>query len=457
MGMAGHNEALRGLPALQGLLEHAQRLPGLRDMPRAVLVAGLRGALAEARSALLAGSRSRAPDARAILDQVAREHEDAPRLRPVLNATGIVVHTNLGRAPLADAAIAAAAAAAGACTLEFDLRTGRRGARGEGAEMLLQTLTGAEAAIAVNNNAAAMLLALTALAGGEAGEVIVSRGELVEIGGGFRIPDIIGQGGARLVEVGTTNKTRLADYEAAITPRTRLLLKVHQSNFRMVGFTAEATLGELAGLARERGLILLNDLGSGMLSKLPSGLAQLEPTVRESLEAGSNVVAFSGDKLLGGPQAGLLAGCAEAIGRMRRHPLMRALRLDKLTLAALEATLRLHAGPDAARDIPVLRMLAQGEAVLQARAERLCALLGSLAAGVVVTIGHAGGGALPGQDIASRAVALRGDSPDRLARELRAHGVIGRIREDVVLLDVLTLGDEELEQVAQAVKQAVPF
>jgi L-seryl-tRNA(Ser) seleniumtransferase len=263
----------------------------------------------------------------------------------VINATGIVLHTNLGRAPLAAEAIAAAAAAAaGYCNLEFDLATGARGSRTANIEPWLRQLTGAEAALAVNNNAAAVLLALSALAGpglhgqpgeapGEApGDVIVSRGELVEIGGGFRIPDIIQQGGARLVEVGTTNKTHLADYAAAITPRTRVLLKVHQSNFRITGFTAIVALPDLAKLAREKGLMLVHDLGSGAVTDLSAPGHDAEPTVQQSIAAGADLVAFSGDKLFGGPQAGLIAGRAMAVDTLRRHPFLRAVRLDKLSL-----------------------------------------------------------------------------------------------------------------------------
>ncbi len=450
--------AFRALPSVQRLLEHPEASAGLAD--------ALRAQLARLRAEIAAGRQDSVPEDGAIV--AAARAADAPALRRVINATGIVVHTNLGRAPLAAEALdAALEAGRGACNLEYDLATGRRGHRGESVEALLCRLTGAEAALAVNNNAAAMLLALTALAGPEtevpAPEVIVSRGELVEIGGGFRIPDIIAGGGARLVEVGTTNKTRLADYAAAVTPRTRLLLKVHQSNFRMVGFTAEASLTELAGLARARGLLLLDDLGSGTLAKLPGGMAQLEPTVRESLAAGTDLVAFSGDKLLGGPQAGLLAGRAAVVGRLRRHPLMRALRLDKMTLAALEATLRLHTDPArAAAEIPVLRMLGQGSAALHARAEALCALLeGVCAKEIVASVGHAGGGALPGQDIASVAVGLAvpGRSPDALAACLRAQrpAVAGRIHEGRFLLDMLTVSDSEVGELAGAIRQGLLF
>ena len=445
--------AYRALPSVQRLLEHPNATPALAH--------ALRNHLAWLRQEITNGRLAEIPPDSNIV--AAARQAEAPRLRRVINATGIVVHTNLGRAPLAEAAVQAAAEAArGACNLEYDLLTGRRGHRGAGAEALLCRLTGAEAALAVNNNAAAMLLALTALAAPD-GEVIVSRGELVEIGGGFRIPDIIAQGGARLVEVGATNKTRAADYAAAISPRTKILLKVHQSNFRMVGFTAEASLAELAALACAHGLILLDDLGSGTLGRLPGGLAPLEPTVRESLAAGTGLVAFSGDKLLGGPQAGLLAGRADIIERLRCHPLMRALRLDKMTLAALEATLRLHLDPARAQsEIPVLRMLGQTAAQLQARAEALCALLAGICpACTLPSTGHAGGGALPGQDIASVSVSLQmpGRSPDALAAALRAGtpAVAGRIHDGRFLLDMLTLDDADLAGAVVAVQAVQAF
>ena len=453
------NQALRALPPMQRLLQAAEGANFVQHWSRAALAAALRAELAAARARLLSGEA--VPADAVILANAASalRRGAAPTLRRVLNATGIVIHTNLGRAPLAPEAIEAAAGAArSACNLEYDTATGQRGARAGGVEALLCQLTGAEAALAVNNNAAAVLLALSALAGD--GEVIVSRGELVEIGGGFRIPDIVQQGGARLVEVGSTNKTRRADYARAITSHTKMLLKVHQSNFAMVGFTEQTGLPELASLARAHDLLLMDDLGSGTLAPLPGGLAMLEPTIAESVAAGSDVVAASGDKLLGGPQAGLLVGRSAAIDRLRRHPLMRALRLDKMTLAALEATLRLHTDPDGARRrVPVLRMLGETEATLQARAQRLHALLAGLCvASTEPSIGHAGGGALPGQAIPSRAVRvqLAGLPPDSLAARLRAHhpAVVGRIHGGALLLDVLCLDDADLSEVADAVRAA---
>jgi L-seryl-tRNA(Ser) seleniumtransferase len=310
----------------------------------------------------------------------------------------------------------------------------------------LRELTSAEAALAVNNGAAAILLALSALSNG--GEVIVSRGELVEIGGGFRVPDVIRQGGARLVEVGSTNKTRLQDYKSAIGANTRVLLKVHQSNFRTIGFTAETTLTELAGLAREHGLLLVADLGSGLLKRTPG---TTEPCLSEALSAGADLITCSADKLLGGPQAGLIVGKKTAIDPLRQHPLLRAVRLDKMSLAALEATLLLHR--DLPRRVPVQRMLTQTKAVLLQRAERLQTMLGS--GTVENTEAFAGGGSLPEERIASCAVALSPPMGAEKAADLlrSTHPpVIGRIKDGRLLLDMLTVSDEELAQLASAVR-----
>src|SRR6185437_15899630 len=296
-----------------------------------------------------------------------------PRLRRVINATGVVVHTNLGRAPLADEALARVVEAGrGYSNLEYDLAEGARCSRQDHVAAILHRLTGAESALVVNNNAAAVLLALAAL--GEGREVIVSRGELIEIGDGFRIPDVLARSGARLVEVGTTNRTRAKDYEKAIRPETALLLRVHQSNFRVVGFTELPRLDELAAVARRHGLPLLDDLVSGVLAGNSLLQGHAEPSARESLAAGADLVCFSGDKLLGGPQAGIVAGRADLVERLRVHPLHRAVRADKLTLAALEGTLRLYL--DAPERIPVLRMLHEDGGAVRARAERLASLVG---------------------------------------------------------------------------------
>jgi L-seryl-tRNA(Ser) seleniumtransferase len=367
-----------------------------------------------------------------------------PRLRRVLNATGVVVHTNLGRAPLAEEAVVRVAEAArGYSNLEYDLAEGARGLRQDHIVAILRRLTGAESALVVNNNAGAVLLALAALAEGR--EVVVSRGELIEIGDGFRIPEVLARSGARLVEIGTTNRTRAADYERAIGPDTAVLLRVHQSNFRVVGFEERPRLEEVAAVARRHELPLVDDLGSGRVSHSDNlSLGRSEPTARESLTAGADLVCFSGDKLLGGPQAGIVLGRAELVEQLRRHPLQRALRIDKLSLAALEGTLLLHL--EAPERIPVLRTLGQERAAVRARAERLAATTGGE---VEETVGRVGGGALPLAELPSFACALE----EWLAAPLRAGEppVVGVVRDGRLLLDCLTLTDEEADQAAAAV------
>ncbi len=363
----------------------------------------------------------------------------AAHLRRVLNATGVIVHTNLGRAPLAEAAIERVhEVARGYSNLEYDLTRGERGSRQDHVAEILRRLTGAEAALVVNNNAGAVLLALAALAEGH--EVLVSRGELIEIGDGFRIPDVLARSGARLVEVGTTNRTRAADYERAIGIETALLLRVHQSNFRVVGFTELPSLAELADVARRHSLPLVDDLGSGVLIELPG-----EPSAKESLAAGAELVCFSGDKLLGGPQAGIVVGRAELVEKLRRHPLQRALRADKLTLAALEGTLQLYL--DAPEQIPVLRMLGEETDAVRARAGRLAELLDGQ---VEETVARVGGGALPLAELPSFACAVE----EELAERLRAGDppVVAVVRDGRTLLDCRTLADDELDEVAAAVR-----
>ena len=443
----GPANQLRSLPSVGHLLELWPGASPARDGA----ADALRTELAGIRAALLEGDITHAPDATEIVRRAAAALVTAsrPALRRVINATGIILHTNLGRAPLPAVALDAVLAVAGGYSnLEMDLEAGERGSRLAGVEPLLRNLTGAEAALAVNNCAAAVLLALAGLAGG--GEVIVSRGELVEIGGEFRIPDVIVQGGARLVEVGTTNRTRIADYRAAITPATRLLLKVHQSNYRITGFTAEASLGELAALAREAELLVVHDLGSGAMG--PLGPVH-EPTARDSIAAGADVVVFSGDKLGGGPQCGMLVGRLAPIAVLKRHPLMRALRLDKMTLAALEAVLRLHASPSAAAGLPVLRMLGQPVGALQDRAARLCTML-AVPARVEASHGFAGGGTLPTDTLPSRAAVLTVPGVDGFARGLRMHhpAVVGRITAGELWLDMLAVGDVEVPEIAAAVR-----
>jgi L-seryl-tRNA(Ser) seleniumtransferase len=426
---------LRQLPSVDALLADAAELVAGYGRPPAV--DAIRAALAEARAAGEAWPADR------LLARAAELLGRPPSLRPVLNATGVIVHTNLGRAPLATHALERMqAVAAGYANLEYDLDAGTRGSRHDHLGGLLAELTGAETGMAVNNNAAAVLLSLAALAAGR--EVIISRGELIEIGDGFRIPDILAQSGARLVEVGTTNRTSLRDYEAAIGPDTAALVRVHQSNFRMVGFTAAPALGELAELAGRREVTLIDDLGSGQLLDLPD-LAD-EPTARSSVDAGAQVVCFSGDKLLGGPQAGVIVGTAAALRRIRRHPLARAMRIDKLSLAALEATLELYRDPQRAlRDVPVLAAAAESADAVRTRAERLAGRLGG---DVVAATARVGGGAVPLLEIASSACAL--DGGEALAAALRTGDppVVALVREGRVLLDCRTLTDEQCLQIS---------
>jgi L-seryl-tRNA(Ser) seleniumtransferase len=404
-------------------------------------VAAARAVIDRARETIRAGGDP--GDLAAALDQELSSAR-RPALRRVLNATGVIVHTNLGRAPLAPLALERIVEAArGYSNLEYDLAEGGRGSRQEHTAGILRRLTGAEAALVVNNNAGAVLLALAALAEGR--DVVVSRGELIEIGDGFRIPDVLARSGASLVEVGTTNRTRAADYERAIGPETAVLLRVHQSNFRVVGFEERPRLEEVAAVARRHGLPLVDDLGSGHLSPGNTVLpGQEEPTARESLAGGADLVCFSGDKLLGGPQAGIVLGDAELVERLRRHPLQRALRVDKLSLAALEGTLLLHL--EAPERIPVLRTLAQDAGVVRARAERLAAAIGGE---VEETVGRVGGGALPLAELPSFACSLE----DSLAEPLRSGEppVVGVVRDGRLLLDCLTLTDDEADEAAAAV------
>jgi L-seryl-tRNA(Ser) seleniumtransferase len=420
-------------------------LPSVDELARGVddplAVDAARAVLDRAREEIRAGA-----DPGNLSDRLRDELRDARtmRLRRTINATGVVIHTNLGRAPLAEAALdAARAAGAGYSNLEYDLSAGLRGSRQDHAAAILRRLTGAEAALVVNNNAAAVLLALAALAEGR--EVLVSRGELIEIGDGFRIPDVLARSGARLREVGTTNRTRGADYRSAITDETAVLLRVHRSNFRVVGFTEQPSVPELAQVARRHGLPLVDDLGSGAFRRFED-----EPTARDSLAEGADLACFSGDKLLGGPQAGIVVGRADLVERLRRHPLQRALRADKLTLAALEATLRLYLDPErAVREIPVLRMLAAPAKDVRARAERLASLVGG---DVEQTVARAGGGALPLAEIPSYACAVHED----LAAPLRAADppVVGVVRDGRLLLDCRTVSDAEVDEIAAAVAAA---
>jgi L-seryl-tRNA(Ser) seleniumtransferase len=425
-------------------------LPSVDELARgsgeALAVEAARTVLARAREDIQAGA-----DPGNLEERLQEELSAArsPRLRRALNATGVVVHTNLGRAPLPEAALERVREVGrGYSNLEYDLSAGTRGSRQDHVAGILRRLTGAEAALVVNNNAAAVLVALAALAEGR--DVVVSRGELIEIGDGFRIPEVLARSGARLVEVGTTNRTRAADYEQAIGPETAVLLRVHQSNFRLVGFTELPSLAELAKVAQRHELPLVDDLGSGALSPSDSLLLREEPSVRESLEAGADLVCFSGDKLLGGPQAGIVVGNAELVERLRRHPLQRAVRADKLTLAALEGTLALYLEPKRAlREVPVLRMALEDADAVRGRAVRLAELTGGE---VEETVGRIGGGALPLAELPSFACAVE----EELAAPLRAGEppVVGVVRDGRLLLDCRTLSDAEAEEVAAAVTTA---
>jgi L-seryl-tRNA(Ser) seleniumtransferase len=417
---------LRDLPSVDELTR------GIDD-PMAVDAA--RAVLARARETIRGGAE---PGDLAAGLREELEAARAPRLRRVLNASGVIAHTNLGRAPLAEAALARVEEAArGYSNLEYDLAAGQRGSRQEHNTPLLRRLTGAEATLVVNNNAAAVMLALAALAEGR--EVLVSRGELIEIGDGFRLPEVLARSGARLREVGTTNRTRAEDYERAITAETALLLRVHQSNFRVVGFTEQPRLEDVAAVARRHGLPLVDDLGSGALVDVGD-----EPTAREALAAGADLICFSGDKLLGGPQAGIVVGSGELVERLRRHPLQRALRADKLTLAALEGTLLLYL--DAPERIPVLRMLREDTTAVRARAERLARLVGGE---VEETVARAGGGALPLAELPSYACAVE----EELAAKLRHADppVVSIVRDGRTLLDCRTLTDREIDELAAAI------
>jgi len=424
---------LRELPAVHEVL--ASLAKETARFPRALVVAEIRRAIEDARGDILAGRDGGlwvAARVEAALNAIAQ-----PSLRRVINATGVVVHTNLGRAPLAEFSVEA-----GYSNLEYDLASGKRGRRDVHVGPLLRRLLGAPA-IAVNNNAAALLLALNELADG--GEVVVSRGELIEIGDGFRIPEIMARSGAALREVGTTNRTRIEDYRGALNDRTRLLLRVNPSNFRIQGFTGRPELNELVALGRERGLPVFEDLGSGCVVDLrPFGID--EPLVRASLEAGVDLVSFSGDKLLGGPQAGILAGKAELVSRLRRNPLFRALRLDKLIYQALETTLRLLL-LERWEEIPVLAMIRQPAATIRARAEALVAQVPDLRTEVVSGSSVIGGGATPEQSIATWLISI--ECPDVVAaeRQLRAADppVVARIEKDRLLLDLRTVlaGEED--------------
>jgi L-seryl-tRNA(Ser) seleniumtransferase len=448
----------RRLPSVDRVLADAAVRRAAAELGSAAAAEAVRAELMERRAALRNGG---ADVSLASIAEAAAERAYASlrsSLRPVINATGVIIHTNLGRAPLSDAAIAAMAAVSrGYSNLEFALEAGERGSRYDHLEALLCRVSGAEAAIAVNNNAAALLLTLSALA--KDCEVVISRGQLVEIGGGFRIPDVMAQSGAKLVEVGTTNRTYARDYEDAIAEATVALMRVHSSNFRVSGFVATASLEELAALARARGLLLLDDLGSGcLLDTRAYGLGQ-EPTPQDSIRAGADLVMFSGDKLLGGPQAGIIVGKRELVARLRRHPLARALRMDKASIAALNATLLHYAKGEAEREVPVWRMISVPLTEVHARARRLARLIGE---GATVVDGRSmiGGGSLPEESLPTKLIALPaagGAELEALAKRLRLGEtpVVGRIEDGRLLLDPRTVASRDHAALVRAVKAAL--
>jgi len=466
-GISSHQaDSLRALPSVEEVVEIPDLAGVIEDFGRGLVVDSARAVIERLRREILAG---REPDAgalkpaglaRAVTNEAATVF--LPSLKRLVNASGVVVHTNLGRSVLAREAIdAVVEAAASYSNLEYNLEAGKRGSRHDHITRIIMALTGAENALVVNNNAAAVLLALAVFGGGR--DVIVSRGELIEIGGSFRIPDIMASSTARLVEVGTTNKTKLSDYQKAIGPETAMLLHVHSSNYKVVGFTAEVDIAELAALGHEHELVVVDDLGSGALAELPA-LAD-EPSVHDSLAAGVDVVTFSGDKLLGGPQAGIIVGKSEFIEKMKAHPMARAMRVDKMTLAALQATLALYLKPETAIEkIPTLRMLSESEDSLKARAEELAgglqkAVGGAASIAVEKAASKVGGGALPLLELDSWVctVSPSAITVDELAARLRNTDppVIGRIHREQLLLDVRTVLPEQVAELTGSVRQAL--
>ena len=435
---------LRDLPSIDSLLHRPEIESRLGEYGRELVLFAARSVLDRVRAEIR--DTPSVPPIEEIVSRILLFLEDATAtsLREVINATGVILHTNLGRAPLSRTALdSMIRVGKGYCTLEYDLNEGDRSGRAPQVEQLLQLLTGAEAALVVNNNAAAVLLALAALAKGK--EVLISRSQLVEIGGGFRIPDVLRQSGAKLVEVGTTNRTHRRDYEEAITPRTAMILRAHPSNFRIVGFTAEPGIAELAEIGTRSGIPLVDDIGSGaLLDTARFGLGH-EPMVQESLASGATLVLFSGDKLLGGPQAGILVGKTELVAKARKHPLARAVRADKLCLAALEATLIHYLRGEAEREIPVWRMIAAPVEVLDRRARLWAQRIGQ--GEVVDSRSTVGGGSLPEETLPTRALGLAVSKPQALLARLRAGSlpVIARVAEGRVLLDPRTVLEDEDE------------
>lgn len=459
-------DLLRQLPSMDRLLAHEHTLTLIADFGRPLTLDALRDTLDNLRARIQDGLSTLPADETIVCDaQSLLSSWLLPTLHRVVNATGVIVHTNLGRAPLSDAAIEAMVEVAGGySTLEFNLESGKRGSRQVHANELIRHITGAEAALVVNNNAAGVLLALTALAGPtpdhpDGRGVIISRGQLVEIGGGFRIPDVMAQSGARLVEVGTTNRTHLRDYTNAVGENSAMFLRAHRSNFAIIGFTTEPSLPELVELAAQHGLLVADDLGSGaLIDTTLYGLAP-EPLVQESVRAGADVVMFSGDKLLGGPQAGILVGKAEVIQSLRRHPLARAIRADKLCLAGLSATLAHYLKGEALTTIPVWQMIGMERDAIHERAERWADALtqAGLPCEMVGGESAVGGGSLPGETLPTSLLAINVESEDRVAAQLRAYDppVIARREKGRLLIDPRTVLDRDEEALLAALKNIV--
>ena len=437
--------SLRDLPSIEQLLHAARADQLINEYGRPLTLEALRSTLDETRARFKADPQSDLPSTDVILAR-AESHLitwTTPTLLPVINATGVIVHTNLGRAPLSKATIAAMKAAAeNYSTLEYDLEKGQRGSRLVHAESILQRLTGAESALVVNNNASAVLLVLSALANRK--RVVISRTQLVEIGGGFRVPDVMKQSGAKLVEVGATNKVRLSDYRDALEEPTSLVMRAHHSNFKIVGFTEEPDLKEIVDVAHQANVIVVDDLGSGaLLDTAKYGFAR-EPTVQESLAAGVDLVCFSGDKLLGGPQAGIIIGKKELIGKIKKHPLARAVRADKVCLAGITATLLHYLKDEAEREIPIWKMMSLTLEQLKVRAEAWRDVLGT--GKVIKSESTVGGGSLPEECISTYVLALHVKSPDKFMKKLRGSHppIIARVENDTILFDPRTVLDDEM-------------
>jgi L-seryl-tRNA(Ser) seleniumtransferase len=455
-----HNQ-FRLLPSVDELLHTPQCEELVAAFSHVLVVDALRRSISQARDEIHAGMPCPVTKVLIARTEMSLQQQQRPQLRPLINATGVIINTNLGRAPLSHAALLAVQQVAGGYSnLEYDLDLGSRGSRHTHITALLQELTGAEAALVTNNNAAAVLLGLSALAQGR--EVVISRGQLIEIGGGFRIPDVLRQSGCALVEVGTTNRTRMADYEAAITERSAILLSVHPSNFQVIGFTESTSIEDLAALAHRRSLLVMDDLGSGcLLSSEDYGLTH-EPTPQESLAAGADLVCFSGDKLLGGPQAGILVGKQDVIARLAKHPLMRAVRIDKMTLAALEATLRHYQRDQAETHIPVWRMIsARPESLIQRVADWIQQLtVRGIHARQQPGESTIGGGSLPGETLPTTLLALHASeqtiSLDLISQRLRSlpTPIIARISHDSLLLDPRTILPEQDASIVPAILAA---